>query len=361
MYSLLSILITLSGIALILAISNYFLVRVVTPANILISHSVAVLIPMRNEEINAQEVIQSCLSSTGLGDFRVRVLDDASTDGTSRAINSFGSRIESLQGRPLEDGWLGKPFACSQLSDVSKEDYLVFVDADVRLSPQAISSSIALMQQLNWDFLSPYPAEEGDTFFMKLVQPLLQWSWLTSVPLRFAESGKRASMIIANGQFFIVKRSAYEAISGHNSVKNEILEDLMIARLLSKSGFKGGVADASAVARCRMYASNNELIRGYTKSLWKAFGGPIGTLFTVALLIATQILPLLLILAGYQIALLPFAAVALTHLLAARRTRSPLVNTITHPLAALSLIALIAESYRRRSLGTLEWRGRKVN
>jgi len=361
MYSLLSILITLSGIALILAISNYFLVRVVTPANILISHSVAVLIPMRNEEINAQEVIQSCLSSTGLADFRVRVLDDASTDGTSRAINSFGSRIESLQGRPLEDGWLGKPFACSQLSAASSEDYLVFVDADVRLSPQAISSSIALMQQLDWDFLSPYPAEEGDTFFMKLVQPLLQWSWLTSVPLRFAESGKRASMIIANGQFFIVKRSAYEAISGHNSVKNEILEDLMIARLLSKRGFKGGVADASAVARCRMYASNNELIRGYTKSLWKAFGGPIGTLFTVALLVATQILPLLLILAGYRIALLPFAAAALTHLLAARRTRSPLLNTITHPLAALSLIALIAESYRRRSLGTLEWRGRKVN
>jgi len=361
MYSLLSILITLSCIALILAISNYFLVRVVAPTNTLISDSVAILIPMRNEEINAQDVIQSCLSSTGLADFRVRVLDDASTDGTPLAINSFGSRIESLQGRPLENGWFGKPFACSQLSDVSKEDYLVFVDADVRLSPQAISSSIALMQQLDWDFLSPYPAEEGDTFFMKLVQPLLQWSWLTSVPLRFAESGKRASMIIANGQFFIVKRSAYEAINGHNSVKNEILEDLMIARLLSKSGYKGGVADASAVARCRMYASNNELIRGYTKSLWKAFGGPIGTLFTVALLIATQILPLLLILAGYQIALLPFAAVALTHLLAARRTRSPLLNTITHPLAALSLIALIAESYRRRSLGTLEWRGRKVN
>jgi glycosyltransferase involved in cell wall biosynthesis len=361
MYSLLSILITLSCIALILAISNYFLVRVVTPTNTLISDSVAILIPMRNEEINAQDVIQSCLSSTGLPDFRVRVLDDASTDGTSRAINSFGSRIESLQGRPLENGWLGKPFACSQLSTASKEDYLVFVDADVRLSPQAISSSIALMQQLDWDFLSPYPAEEGETFFMKLVQPLLQWSWLTSVPLRFAESGKRASMIIANGQFFIVKRSAYEAINGHNSVKDEILEDLMIARLLSKRGYKGGVADASAVARCRMYESNNELIRGYTKSLWKAFGGPIGTLFTVALLIATQILPLLLILAGYEIALLPFTAAALTHLLAARRTRSPLLNTITHPLAALSLIALIAESYRRRSLGTLEWRGRKVN
>ena len=361
MYSLLSILVTLSCIALILAISNYFLVRVVTPTNTLISDSVAVLIPMRNEEINAQDVIQSCLSSTGLADFRVRVLDDASTDGTPLAINSFGTRIESLQGRSLENGWLGKPFACSQLSTASKEDYLVFVDADVRLSPQAISSSIALMQQLDWDFLSPYPAEEGETFFMKLVQPLLQWSWLTSVPLRFAESGKRASMVIANGQFFIVKRSAYEAINGHNSVKDEILEDLMIARLLSKRGYKGGVADASAVARCRMYESNNELIRGYTKSLWKAFGGPIGTLFTVALLIATQILPLLLILAGYQIALLPFAAVALTHLLAAWRTRSPLINTITHPLAALSLIALIAESYRRHSLGTLEWRGRKVN
>ena len=361
MYSISSILITLSGIALIISISNYCLVRVVTATNKLIASSVAILIPMRNEEENANAVINLCLSSAGLSQFTVRVLDDSSSDSTPQILKTFGERIELLKGRTLDSGWLGKPFACSQLSDVSKEDYLVFIDADVRLSPQAISSSIALMQQLDWDFLSPYPAQEGDTFIMKLVQPLLQWSWLTSVPLRFAESGKRSSMIIANGQFFIVKRSAYEAINGHKAVKSEILEDLMIARLLSKSGFKGGVADASAVARCRMYTSNNELIKGYTKSLWKAFGGPIGTLFTVALLIATQILPLLLILAGYQIALLPFAAAALTHLLAARRTRSPLLNTITHPLAALSLIALIAESYRRRSLGTLEWRGRKVN
>jgi cellulose synthase/poly-beta-1,6-N-acetylglucosamine synthase-like glycosyltransferase len=361
MHSLLIILIALSCIELVISLSNYFFVRVITPQDTLISRSIAILIPMRNEEKNAHEVIQSSLSSTGLTDFRIRVLDDASADETPFILTSFGARIETITGHPLENGWLGKPFACSQLAAASKEEYLVFIDADVRLSPQAISASISAMEKLGWDFLSPYPAEEGNSLLMKLVQPLLQWSWLTSVPLRFAESGRRASMIIANGQFFIVKRSAYEAINGHSAVRNEILEDLSIARLLAKSGYKGGVAEASAVARCRMYESNEELIAGYTKSLWKAFGGPIGTLFTIALLLATQILPILLIVAGYPLAIIPFAVAALTHLLAARRTRSPLTNTITHPIAVLALISLIAESYRRRSLGTLEWRGRRVN
>ena len=167
-------------------------------------------------------------------------------------------------------------------------------------------------------------------------------------------------MIIANGQFFIVKRSAYFAIAGHEAVKDEVLEDLALARKLTEYGFKGGVAEASKVANCTMYESNSQLISGYTKSLWKAFGGPLGSLFTIALLILTQVLPSILLLAGVATAALPFALVALTHLVAATRSKSPIYNILFHPISALILIYLICESYRRKSLGQLEWRGRRV-
>jgi cellulose synthase/poly-beta-1,6-N-acetylglucosamine synthase-like glycosyltransferase len=351
----------LSALSLALSALNFFKVRRISTSMTVISESVVILIPMRNEESNVDGVLTAALASIGLEDFKVFALDDSSTDQTSKLLNQHKEEITILQGKELASGWLGKPFACHQLSQASVADYLVFIDADVRLEPSAVSSAIAAMKAHQWDFLSPYPKQLGQTFLMKLIQPLLQWSWLTSVPLRFAERGLVNSMIVANGQFFIVRRAAYEAIAGHESVKAEVLEDLSLARTLNVQGYSGAVAEASSVATCAMYETNKQLIDGYTKSLWKAFGSPVGTVFTVALLLLTQVAPITLFFCGYTAAIAPFLAVAMTHLLASRRTRSSVLNVFAHPIAALALIALICESWRRKSRGQLVWRGRRVS
>ena len=349
-----------AALSLLISILNFFTIRRVRNAPSQITSRVSVLIPMRNEEFNAHALLETLLRSTGLEHVEYSVLDDGSTDKTPAILSAFSDRVKILTGGPLPDGWLGKPHACHLLSQAATGEYLVFLDADLRVKPDAIASSISLMDCLGWDFLSPYPAEHGKSFLMHLVQPLLQWSWLSSVPLRLAESDRRNSMVIANGQFFIVKRAAYDAVSGHTSVKNEILEDLSLARRLTSAGFKGGVAEASAVAECTMYESDADLIAGYTKSLWKAFGGPVGTMATLLLLTLTQVLPFLLILAGVWAALIPFFLVASTHLLAAIRVRTHPGNALLHPFAGLALMALIMESYRRKSRGQLQWRGRRV-
>ncbi len=349
-----------AAISLLISIVNFFTIRIVRNNDQKIEGSVSVLIPMRDEEFNAKQVINAVLAATGLQLPEFLILNDGSTDRTQEIINEYSSQIKILTGAVLPDGWLGKPFACHQLAHEARGEYLVFLDADVRLKPNAISAAISLMDRLGWDFISPYPAQLGSSRAMQLIQPMLQWSWLASVPLRFTERAAVPSMIIANGQFFIVKRIAYESISGHAAVKAEVLEDLSLARALGAAGFKGGVAEASAVATCTMYENNAQLISGYTKSLWKAFGGVAGTFFTVLLLFATQILPTILILNGVRLALLPFALMALTHLLAAIRVKADPINTALHPFAGLLLIALICESYRRKSRGQLEWRGRRV-
>jgi len=350
----------IAAISLLISIINFFTIRIVYSHDQNVEGSASVLIPMRDEEFNAKQVIDTVLASSGLQLPEFLVLDDGSADRTPEIIREYSSRVKILTGVELLDGWLGKPFACHQLAQFARGEYFVFLDADVRLKPTAIAAAISLMERLGWDFISPYPAQLGASRVMHLIQPMLQWSWLASVPLRLAERAKINSMIIANGQFFIVKRSAYEAISGHSAVKAEVLEDLSLARALGAAGFKGGVAEASAVATCTMYENNSQLLSGYTKSLWKAFGGIPGTLFTVGLLFATQILPAILILGGVRFALIPFALVALTHLLAAIRVKADPINTALHPFAALLLIALICESYRRKSRGQLEWRGRRV-
>lgn len=350
----------LTGISLTISTLNFFTMRVATIRESEVVEQVSVLIPMRNEEKNIRGVLSSTLTSTGLKNFEVIVLNDNSDDRTSMLLEEYKDRIRIINGKSLPTDWLGKPYACHQLAQNSEAEYLVFLDADVRPSSRAISSAISLLNELGWDFLSPYPAQRTSTFLMKLIQPLLQWSWFASVPLRLAEGQRFKSMTIANGQFFIVKRNAYESISGHEAVKMEVLEDLSLARKLNSHGFKGGVADASQLIECTMYETNRELISGYTKSLWTAFGGMIGTLTAITLIVLTQVIPFLLAVEGHLMALLLYVATAMTHLLAAIKTRSRLANIFFHPIAAIMLIGLICESYRRKSLGRLEWRGRRV-
>jgi glycosyltransferase involved in cell wall biosynthesis len=342
----------LCAIALIITVANVINMRVVgIKGATSVGETVDVLIPMRNEEENVEGCLKSVLNSELLDVSKVFVLDDGSSDSTAELIGQF--KVDKLSGTQPPTGWLGKVWACHNLAQVGSGKYLVFVDADVRLHPYAIASSITKMNKFNWDFISPYPRQISGSFLEKLIQPLLQWSWLASVPLRVAEKFPNRSMTIANGQFFIVKRSAYNTSGGHAAIPDEVLDDLELARLLISKGFKGGVADGSAVASCRMYKRNSQLIDGYTKSLWKAFGGQFGTLVAIFLLYFTGISPYIGIGA-------PATFIFLSRVLAAIKTRSNPVYAFLHPISILILLYLIVLSSIRKSRGTLQWRGRAI-
>ena len=343
----------LCAIALIITLANVINMRVVgIKGATTISESVDVLIPMRDEEDNVEGSLKSALNSELLEASNVYVLDDGSTDQTGELISEF--KVKILTGTELPAGWLGKVWACHNLSHAGTGRYLVFLDADVRLHPYAIASAITRMNKFGWDFISPYPRQIAGSFLERLIQPLLQWSWLASVPLRLAEKFPNRSMTIANGQFFVVKRSAYEESGGHAAIPGEVLDDLELARLLVSEGFKGGVADGSAVASCRMYKSNSQLIDGYTKSLWKAFGGRTGTAVAILLLFFTGISPYLGIGA-------PASFIFLSRVLAAIKTRSNPAYAFLHPISILILLYLITLSSARKSRGTLIWRGRTIS
>ena len=343
----------LCAIALIITVVNVINMRVVgLKGATTVSETIDVLIPMRDEEENVEACLKSVLNSELLEASKVYVLDDGSSDSTGQLISEF--KVNKLTGTPLPSGWLGKVWACHNLAQSGSGKYLVFMDADVRLNPYAIASSITRMNKFGWDFISPYPRQIAGSFLEKLIQPLLQWSWLASIPLRLAEKFPNRSMTIANGQFFIVKRSAYEKSGGHAEISGEVLDDLELARLLVSHGFKGGVADGSAVASCRMYKSNAQLIDGYTKSLWKAFGGQLGTVVAILLLFFTGISPYLGIGA-------PASFIFLSRVLAAIKTRSNPAYAFLHPISIVLLIYLITLSSIRKSRGTLTWRGRELS
>jgi glycosyltransferase involved in cell wall biosynthesis len=350
----------LVAIPLLFSLANALSIRVVRARDAReVFEQLSILIPMRNEANNVAGVIPSILASSLLHATEVIVLDDQSTDETRELLLRY-PEVKTITGLELPDGWLGKNFACHQLVAHSTGEYLVFVDADVRVAPNAIAAAITDMEKFGWDFISPYPRQIAESFFERLIQPLLQWSWISSVPLRFAERGKFASMVIANGQFLIVRRSAYLAAGGHKAIRHEVLDDLELARALIKNGFKGGVAEGSEVVACRMYDSRTDLFNGYTKSLWRAFGSPLGALTSAIFLFVTGVLPFLLAVAGLRAAWIAYFVIVITRYIAAARTRSTPSTALLHPLAILTLIYLIGRSWYLKRNGQLVWRGRSV-
>ncbi|MFM7355793.1 MAG: glycosyltransferase, partial [Actinomycetota bacterium] len=149
----------LIAIMLLLAVFNFFTLRVVSSKNsALIDQSVSILIPMRNEAENVIEVITLLKEQGNLSNYEIIALDDSSSDNTRELLlGMFQDNLKVIAGKELEEGWLGKNYACYQLAAAARGDYLVFLDADVRLDPRAVASTIESMRAWKWDFISAYP------------------------------------------------------------------------------------------------------------------------------------------------------------------------------------------------------------
>jgi cellulose synthase/poly-beta-1,6-N-acetylglucosamine synthase-like glycosyltransferase len=321
--------------------------------------SVGVIVPMRNEAKNVEGLVATLAAQEGSSHFYL--LDDNSEDQTFELLQRFAgadSRFTVIKGAALDDKWIGKTWALQQLFEASKEDVLVSIDADVRLSNNAINKAVTTMHGARLDFVSPYPRQIAQSFAERLIQPLLQWSWLTTVPLRYAESSGQKSMAVANGQFFVVRRSALISIGGYQTVKHAVIDDVFLARELIKSGSSGTVINGSDIAETHMYSSWNEIEAGYGKSLSKAFGSIVGAIFVVAFLFITSIAPLILGLLGNVYGWLGFAAIVGTRVLSAIKSRGNLLDSVLHPISVIALIYLIVYSYLMR--GSIQWKGRTV-
>ena len=148
----------------------------------------------------------------------------------------------------------------------------MFVDADVVLAPHAVAAAVAVLRGAGLDLLSPWPRQLADGAAARLVQPLLQWSWMVSLPLRRAERSPHPSLCAANGQFLVADAAALARAGGFGGVGAEVLDDLALARAVKRAGGRVGVADGTEIAACRMYDGWADLRAGYRKSLWAAFG-----------------------------------------------------------------------------------------
>jgi len=330
---------------------------------------VSVLIPARDEEAAIDGAVRSALACEGV-DLEVLVLDDRSEDRTAAIAGEIvrqDGRVRLLRGRPLPAGWCGKPWACQALAAEARGDVLVFIDADVRLSPDSLARMAAFLAETGSDYASGVPRQETGSFLERLLIPLIHFVLLGFLPFGGMRRSRKVSFAAGCGQLVAVRREAYRRAGGHGAVRRTLHDGLMLPRAFRRAGLRTDLFDATAIATCRMYRGARATWRGLAKNAVEGLGAPrvIGPM--TILLSGGQVLPFALLAVA---PLLPPAALALAsagaamawipRLLEAARYRLSWLGAWLHPLGVAVLLANQWWALARHLAGKpSSWRGRE--
>ncbi len=275
---------------------------------------VRIIVPARNEAANIERCVRSLVAQR-YPQFEVVVVDDGSTDGTgdlARAIDpGEAQRLLVVPGRPLPEGWFGKPWACTTGVEVPDDlkaappDLYLFTDADTEHAPDLLARGLAALAEDEAQGLSLIGRQELHTFGEKLAQPPI----FALIGIRFRRldrvvDGSRWWQAIANGQYILMTRERYRALGGHAAVRGEVVEDLRMAQELVRSGGRLTVRGAEDAFSTRMYTSLADVVNGWTKNL--AIGArqaagplaPVAVAGIVAFLFLAWIMPPLVLVAS---------------------------------------------------------------
>ena len=318
------------------------------------SGGLSVLIPARNEEANLRACLDSILGQ-GITVDEVLVYDDHSTDGTAAVALSTGdARVRVLTPVPLPAGWFGKTFACAQLSAAAGNRWLLFLDADARLEPEACARMLSEVQRRNLTFLSCWPRFEMFSGAERLLMPMLNFVVFSIFPGPLSLFRKEPSLGLAHGACMMMERAAYVRVGGHNAVRGEIFEDTRMAQIWRAAGERGLCLDGAGVVHVRMYATASEIWSGFSKNFYLAFRHPINFWLFLLLHFAVFLLPFLGF--SWQAALVVWA----TRAVLALRFGQGWLSVLAHPFAEVVVLAMGVESWRiARSREGVSWKGRR--
>jgi len=324
---------------------------------------ISVLIPARNEAKNIAACLEAVLASAGSAT-EVLVLDDQSTDDTVRIVAQLADRdprVQLIAGQPLPTGWNGKQHACWQLAQAASRQRLVFLDADVRLTPCALSRIASQSARQQVDLLSGFPRQVTKTLLERLLLPLIHFVLLGFLSLRHMRRVQQPAFAAGCGQLFITTREAYAKSGGHAAIRTTRHDGIKLPRLYLQRGLTIDLFDATDVASVRMYEGGVATWQGLAKNATEGIASPRIILPATLLLLGGQVLPLVLV-ASEPFSVWAVAATVLVYLPrldAVRRYRQSLLGAVLHPLGVLVFLtiqwcALLALATGRQ----VEWKGR---
>lgn len=329
---------------------------------------VSLLIPARNEERSIGPCVEAARASEGI-ELEILVLDDGSGDATAAIVRDLAQRdprVRLVSGSLLPAGWCGKQHACWDLARRASHDLLCFLDADVRLAPDALARLAAFLDEANADLVSGVPFQETQTFLEQLLIPLIHWVLLGFLPIRRMRAGRHPAYGAGCGQLFLARKSSYEQAGGHATIRGTLHDGIHLPRAFRAAGQVTDLCDATDIARCRMYRSGSEVWQGLAKNAGEGLGAPSLIVPSSCLLLLGQVLPFPLLLLSLWMApaaIVPAAAATACayypRLAGARRFAQPLLGALLHPVGVSVLLAVqwlaLVQSLRGRPR---QWKGR---
>jgi glycosyltransferase involved in cell wall biosynthesis len=324
--------------------------------------TVSILIPVRNEEENILSLLQS-IQNQDYRNYEVLILDDESTDNTYKICADFAAKYPSfrvIKGDKLPHGWLGKNHACHQLAGEAKGDFFLFVDADEQISVGLINSAIHRMHANKLSLLSLFANQQMQTIGERLVVPLMHYILLNLLPLRLIFLVKNYTVAAASGQFMLFNADDYRTYQWHKQVRDKVVEDVEIMRLIKSTGRNGEALLANGMINCRMYKNYREAVDGFSKNFLAAFNYSIlWFLIYIVLIIGGPMIVIMTL--DFQLIFFMAGLIALTRVMVSFAAgQNAWYNIILHPLQMFSLTLVAFLAIQRYLTKTMTWKGRKI-
>ena len=246
--------------------------------------TLTVVVPAYNEAANIAACLTSLLGSEDpCGDWQVLLVDDRSSDATlAIAVEAAGAcgatepRFSLLDAGPRPGGerWVGKNWACSRAMEQVVSEWVLFVDADVRLQPATLRRALAQATTDGADLLSLAPRLSCGCLAEWLVQPIMASLLGLGFPIE-AANDPASAVAFAAGPFMLFRRSTYLAIGGHRALAAEVVEDLALARRIKQGGHRLRYLLALDGLELRMYSDFASLWEGWTKNWLLGLDGDV--------------------------------------------------------------------------------------
>jgi chlorobactene glucosyltransferase len=335
--------------------------------------ALTIIIPARNEARQIEQCVRSLLAQD-YPRFEVIVVDDRSHDDTAAIVAQLASadaRVRLIRGEPLPPGWVGKPWALHQGAQCARGEWLLFTDADTIHEPNAATASLVYARAHNLDVLSVLTEQIMVGPAERILLPSILWIIAFAIGSLDAINDPAKESALFNGQYILALRHIYHAIGGHEAVRNEIAEDLELARLFKRDGrFRTALVGANGLVRVRMYRSLREIWDGFVKNFWVA-GRDQQALSAIGIALLTCISPLTpiaLIVALVMHAWLVALILALASGAAVAgawpgmyRLGLGVASSLYLPVGIAVVVAIFINSTVRHAHGGVTWRGRRYS
>lgn len=330
---------------------------------------ISVIIPARNEEKNIGKCLDGILNQD-YKNFEVIVCDDGSEDNTCKVVEEYkDKRLKLLRIDFLPEGWTGKNYACWRGYEISKREYLLFTDADTRfINTRTVEYAVSKMKEKGLQLLSLVPRIETKSFWEKIFMPLWSFAFVSFFPLKFLSLKKYKKVAFAIGPFIMFERKFYERIEGHKSIRDEIVDDVYLAKRTKEKGGKIALLDGKDFIKVRFYKNYKEMERGTVKSAFGAFSYSYRNLFIfLKLFFIIFCLPFINFIRGilipssslFKISFLEISLIYLLKFISDSYNSHDLKYTLLFPLSLLTGIYLCLLSAKKAFLkGGFAWKER---